>query len=192
MKAILFSLLMGLHIHAIELKTGDILLQPLSCWTCSLIEAQENTQYSHIGVYLNINGNDFVIEAFGKVHIITLSQFLAKTEKDKNVEVIRFNNINFKEDKIIKKARSFEGLAYDSEFLWDNIDEQNQEMLYCSELVYKLFENNYTELPLKRMRFDINREYWIRYFRGNPPDGEWGNSPGDFERSHLFHTTGIL
>ena len=30
------------------------------------------------------------------------------------------------------------------------------------------------------------------YFRGNIPDNEWGNSPGDFERSDLFYQVGEL
>jgi hypothetical protein len=48
------------------------------------------------------------------------------------------------------------------------------------------------ELPIKRMRFDVNRDAWVQYFRGTPPDGKWGNSPGDFERSDLFYLVGEL
>ena len=48
------------------------------------------------------------------------------------------------------------------------------------------------ELPMKRMKFDINRDQWIQYFHGNPPDGKWGNAPASFEKSELFYEVGEL
>ena len=192
MRIILITIISMTYTYAFELQTGDILLQPLHCWTCSLIEAQENTEYSHVGLFLEIDKKAYVIEAFGLVHLISLDEFLAKTEKDKMVEVKRFNNINFESKELIEKSTQFLGHEYDSQFLWDNHDSYGREKIYCSELVYKVFEDFYNDLPLKKMRFDINRDHWIRFFGGNPPDGKWGNSPADFEKYEQIETIGFL
>ena len=189
---IIFGFIFSPSLKAFELKTGDILLQPLHCWTCSLIEAQERSIYSHMGVYLKINDKDYVLEAFGKVQIISLADFLQKTQKDQDVLVKRFKNIKFDRDLLIANAQAYTELEYDSDFIWDNYDVNGNEKLYCSELVYKLFDEFYEGLPIKRMLYDINREHWIRYFRGDPPDGKWGNSPADFDKSDLLYPVGIL
>jgi hypothetical protein len=87
----------------------------------------------------------------------------------------------------------FQGAKYDHDFRWNNFDEQGNEKFYCSELVSKLFAQFLRlESPIKRMHFNANRENWMTYFRGNIPDHEWGNSPGDFERSELFYQVGEL
>lgn len=48
------------------------------------------------------------------------------------------------------------------------------------------------EVGTRKMKFDKNRDEWIKYFRGNPPDGKIGNSPAVFEQSELFHEVGEL
>lgn len=145
-----------------------------------------------MGVYFNLDGQELVLEAYGEVKLTSLSNFLERTEGGEKVLVRRFNERKFSSEKIIDKSLSFEGLSYDDQFLWDNLDE-NGEKLYCSELVYKLFYEFYGEaLPLKPMRYDKNRPHWLKFFKGNIPDGKLGNSPGDFERSELFKTIGEL
>jgi hypothetical protein len=87
----------------------------------------------------------------------------------------------------------FDGLKYDHDFLWNNLDENGEEKLYCSEMVTKLLQGFMgIEVGTRRMKFDRNRDQWIRYFRGNPPDGKIGNSPAVFEHSELFYVVGEL
>lgn len=175
-----------------DLESGDILLQPLSCWACSLIEAQEGSIYSHMGVYLNLSSGPHVLEASQRVSLTPLKKFLSKTENGQRVKVMRFKRRGFKLGDLLRLAGPFIGLNYDSQFLFDNRDEAG-ELLYCSELVYKMFYPIYGEdLPLKRMRFDINYELWKKYFKTDPPVGEWGNAPVDFEKSHLLQSVGEL
>ena len=180
------------NVFSIELKSGDIILQPLNCWTCYLIEAQENSEYSHMGLYLKIDNRDYVLEAFGKVRLVSLEKFLEKTEKNTKLLVRRFKNKNFIESELINRSLSFLEHEYDKDFIWDNFDDEGKEKLYCSELVYKVFEPFYSGLPIKRMRYNIYREHWIRYFNGLPPDGKWGNAPADFEKSDLLIDIGYL
>lgn len=204
MKLILVAFTLLLQVSSswasVKLQVGDVLLQPLKCWACSLIEAEEETIYSHIGVVLQTEPEVMVAEAFGKVRLVPIAEFDTKTEPGQELMVLRFRNeklwdvfqnetdrLNqiFKED--------FEGLKYDHDFRWNNLDENDEEKLYCSELVSKLIRAFVgLETPIKRMHFEKNREHWKTYFRGNIPDGQWGNSPGDFERSELFFQVGEL
>jgi len=192
--------ILPLNLGAIELKVGDILLQPLQCWTCSLIEAQENTLYSHMGLVIETKPQVKVVEAYGKVRILSLEEFNSRTKKNARLSVRRIKDerlVRLFEERAKKLKKYFhtyfENLPYDEEFLWDNVDQFRNEKLYCSEMVTKLLSSFFQmELPLKRMKFDIKREEWIRYFKGNPPDGMWGNSPADFERSNLFIPLGVI
>jgi hypothetical protein len=186
--------------EVIELKVGDVLLQPLKCWACTLIEAEEETIYSHVGVVLATSPEVIVAEAFSKVRKISLNEYNQKTEPGQKLMVLRFRRDDLVEEfqnsqTEFKKLfeTSFEGSQYDHDFRWNNFDEQGNEKLYCSELVSKLFQAFAgVELPIKRMHFEKNRESWMTYFRGNIPDQQWGNSPGDFHRSELFYEVGEL
>ena len=182
------------------MKVGDVLLQPLKCWACSLIEAEEETIYSHIGVVITTAPEILVAEAFGTVKQVSLAEFDQKTEPGQKMMVLRFRSSELSQD--IQNAaedfsrifrEDFEGAKYDHDFRWNNFDETGREKFYCSELVAKLFQALVRiETPIKRMHFVTNRESWMTYFKGNIPDNEWGNSPGDFHRSELFYEVGEL
>ncbi len=186
--------------QASALKVGDVILQPLDCWACSLIEAEEASIYSHIGVVIAVRPNVLIAEAFGKVRSTSLETFNKRTEAGQKSLILRFQN-----PKIVKAfetrskelnqifAKDFEFKKYDHDFLWNNFDETGAEKFYCSELVAKLFQAFLSlETPLKKMHFEQNREQWNIYFRGNIPDGKWGNSPSDYEHSELFYVVGEL
>lgn len=205
MKKVLISLNIVLLLStwaqaAVVLRVGDVLLQPLKCWACSLIEDEEDTIYSHIGVVLSVNPEILVAEAFGKVRKISLAEFNIKTEAGQKLMVLRFRNEEISDDietqgfKFLQTFEAnFQGASYDHDFRWNNFDEEGNEKYYCSELVSKLFAQFIRlETPIKRMHFNNNRDNWMTYFRGNIPDNEWGNSPGDFERSELFYQVGEL
>src|SRR5690606_32114870 len=71
-----------------DLKVGDILLQPLDCWACTLIEEEENTIYSHLGVVISVSPLR-VAEAYRKVEDISLEEFLIKTQPGEKVLILR-------------------------------------------------------------------------------------------------------
>ncbi len=183
--------------NALHLKSGDIILQPTSCYLCRLIEAEEKTKYSHMGI-LVLNGNTWnVLEAWGKVRMSTLEDFLSRKKENSQSLVIRANKQSLANPLNANKMnlrfnKQFNGLSYDSEFLWSNSNTDG-EKLYCSEFVAKFIQPYLAvKLLTKPMHYEVNREYWIKYFHGNPPDGAPGISPGDFERSPLFHNVGYL
>ena len=70
MKSIIITLLSIQSLFALDLRPGDILLQPLHCRLCNLIEAQTDSIFSHIGIVINEKSD--VAEAFSKVRKVTL------------------------------------------------------------------------------------------------------------------------
>lgn len=176
-----------------ELKTGDILLQPLSCWSCSLIEAQEMSDYSHMGMVVKIGETPYVAEAYGSVKLTPLKQFVERTKKGSKIKVRRLDHHFFSEEvfntMVAQNILGFLGNEYDAQFLWRNqID--GRESLYCSELIYKVLAPMvwFHDLAPKTMTFDVLPDLWDRYFRGQTPRGEIGISPEDFNKSLDFYT----
>jgi hypothetical protein len=201
MKIISFALLLlSLSSWGTELRVGDLILQPTDCWSCSLIEDEEQSIYSHMGIVLQVVPEVLVAEALGRVRLVSLSEFDRKTEKGQGLAIYRLSHsgaahhIQQSGEELMSLFKSdFEHLAYDHDFLWDNFDEQGSQKLYCSEMVGKLLQAFMgIESPIKRMHFSRNPEAWARYFKGNVPVGKWGNSPADFERSPLFYQVGEL
>jgi hypothetical protein len=141
-----------------------------------------------------------IAEALGNVRTLDLKEFAARTERNQRLSVRRFKDpktvdyLQTNKRKLLKLFEThYEGLQYDQEFLWDNVDENKKEKLYCSEMIAKIIEEFLEiEMPVKKMKYDRNRTLWRQYFRGNPPDGKWGNAPGDFEKSPLFYEVGEL
>lgn len=196
-KFILVLILLPLSAFGLELKVGDIILQPLQCWTCHLIMAQEKSNFSHMGLVVKNGPEVLVAEALGSVKLTPLKDFLERS-RGLNHSVIRFKDQNvvryfsrYKNEFLNFFQEHYEGLPYDPQFLWENRDETGQEKLYCSEMIAKILEKFLRiEMPIKKMKYDINRNHWIEYFKGNPPDGKWGNAPADFEKSPLFYEVG--
>lgn len=173
---------------ASDLKTGDVLLQPLACWSCNLIEQQENSQFSHIGILIKLGNKDMVLEAYGKVQLVTLEQFISKTEKGTAVTVKRHKDHTLLGDDFIKNSLKYLGNPYDHYFLWDNYKD-DKEAMYCSELLYKVMLPyiHFEDLSPKKMLFDVNALLWDRYFRNQTPRNKKGLSPEDFNLSRDFH-----
>jgi uncharacterized protein YycO len=185
---LLLTYLLSFNSFGNQLQSGDILLQPLKCWSCSLIEQQENSKYSHIGIVVKVGGITKVAEAYGSVRVVTLNEFLKKTKPNEKVTVKRLINPSKKLlNQVNQKILSYIGLPYDRSFLWDNIVNK-KEAIYCSELLFKSFNPFYafSDLAPKVMLFDINPDLWDKYFRGNSPRGELGISPEDFNQSTDF------
>ncbi len=199
----IYILILSLKAHSLAptLRVGDVLLQPLYCWSCALIEAEENSIYSHMGIVVQVSPEILVAESWLEVKVSPLREFMKKTEKGQAIRILRFQNERITKDfekgqlrlmKIFKEE--FVGKKYDEDFRWNNFDAKGDEVFYCSELVSKLIQAFAgIEGPIKRMVFNVNRDHWVRYFQGRPlPIGEWGNSPADYEKSELFYFFGEL
>lgn len=184
---------------ASDLKTGDVLLQSVPCYICSLIEIEEGAPYSHSGVaWVANDGSVSMNEVWVDVDQIPLSDFLAKRKAQTQTLVLRAI-ANDGSDFVIDPEslqtlfnQNFLGHSYDEDFLWNNSDSKG-EMYYCSELIAKLL-NYFLPNPIttKPMHFTHYREDWIKYFHGTPPDGQPGLSPADFTTMKQFRTVGEI
>jgi hypothetical protein len=184
-----------------EFKTGDVLLQPLYCRLCEMIEEEEQSIYSHMGLVIIVDGQVKVLESFAYgVKLVSLKEFSQKTQKGQKLKHLPMRNefhVDYLSDskqvqRLLDLYRNkYHGLLYDPLFLWDNVDEHGKELLYCSELVVKILnEILIWKYPIKRMHFSRQVQAWDNYYRGNTPRDQWGNSPADFERSTEFITLG--
>jgi hypothetical protein len=184
-----------------ELRSGDVLLQPIVCDMCELIEKEENTAYAHAGLLIRaVDGAPMVAEAFRKTEIIPLVRFQKRTKKGHKIMVLRSRlPLYCGREKDCAKTllsdfkKKYAGAAYDNQFLWDNKDKKGKELLYCSELITKLLRPYApVPFPVKPMHFKKDRAQWNKKMGGKPPVDQVGNSPGDLERSSGWMKIGEL
>lgn len=180
----------SLSVGAEGLRPGDVILQPMRCYLCRLIELHEDSPFSHMGVVVGeAGGRVLVAESLGSVRLVELKQFLAKGDASSEHQLLRPREAG--PFPLMEAVAPWLGAPYDHDFRWDNLASDGREKLYCSELVAKLL-NLFLEddLPTKIMDYSRNRAEWERYFRGAVPDGLPGNSPADFARSPQFELLG--
>src|SRR3989338_8516303 len=175
-------ILLYLALNAFAIQNGDILLQPLDCYSCNLIEDEEDSIYSHSGIVIKKDKEFFVAEALGKVSLVPLNEFLARTQKNQKVLVLRHKDFHSRLTYYFKKSvKSMLGFKFDHDMLWTNVDDEGNEELYCSEFVWKVLNDLDLSLPKpKKMKFQVNRDAWDRYFKNQTPVNELGVSPQDF------------
>lgn len=184
-------------INQSDLKVGDVLLISLNCMQCRYIESETGAPFSHSGIVLEIQPVLKIGQALGTVHSIELNKFLKPITPKSKVVVVRSKehktNENFVElNSLFNKH--FLNLPFDSDYQWNNFDQQGREKIYCSELLLKLL--NYIlvdKLAPEILSYHKHYDYWFKVFKGNVPMNEWGNSPASFYRdSTHFEIVGQL
>lgn len=192
------------------LQNGDIVLVSLPCYLCRLIEAEEGMPFSHMAMVVFKNNRPFFLESWGiGVKLISWDEFWLRP-RTKNSEILwlRYSAINKNSDHVKKTfshrrlfsrslyaadlatlIKPYLGLSYDAHFLWNNVDDHHQELMYCSELIFKVMQQwlgqDFRMQP-KSMHFYKNRNLWFNYFAGAIPDGKLGIAPSDFAKNADF------
>ncbi len=172
---------------ALELRPGDVLLMELRCYSCSIIADETDSRFSHSGVVLGKHGGETIVaQALGRVHALPLQRFLQQKQRGSSVLVRRPFEALEQAELINEFNSSWQNRPFDSAYTWDD------EKLYCSEFVAKFLEVFLGPVfPAAPLDFSRNWDYWSQVM--NPvPQGELGNSPGDFERSEALQTVGEL
>ena len=165
---------------------GDIILSPMSCYLCKVIEKTTNSIYSHLFIYID---NGKFAHSLSKVEYISLSEIKKIVDPSRPSLHLRHLDYNRFLGKRLERVFKlhFENLSYDPAFLWDNTDSKGRQTLYCSEFVAKLLESAFgVKLDTKPMEYNEFREFWRGYFNGSIPDGLPGMTPSFFERSGEF------
>lgn len=189
-----FLCITALNSLALEkLKSGDIILLPLNCRSCDVIASETEGSFSHSGIYLRkSNGEEVVIEALGSVRVVAYSQFIKRAPLNKKIGFVRVRELESTSNEelfnlIAEKFSHYQGKGFDHYYLWDNEDENGDELYYCSEFVAKILNeiliNKFQTTP---MDFTTNWDYWYQAFGGDVPQGMPGNSPNDLYRDALI------
>jgi len=182
---ILVAFVLSLPLFALELKSGDLILISFNCYECRVIESETNSKFSHSGVILINQKNEIkVAQALGVVGLTSLQDFLknktpntkASIYRAKEIEENRNADINLKMLTVFNS--NFLGLKFDSKYFWNNVDENGNELLYCSEFAAKFLDHFLSTVTIPYpLTYQKNYDYWFKYFKGKIPEGELGNSP---------------
>ena len=121
-------------------QNGDIIFQTSTSPQSLAIQKVTNSKYSHMGIIYVEGDYYYVYEAINKVKKTNLRDWIERGENSDCVvkRIKNAKNILSKSNllKIKKIGEKYLGKNYDSHFEWSN------EKMYCSELVWKLYNES--------------------------------------------------
>jgi hypothetical protein len=172
-----------------QYQTGDVVFQSTSGEQAKAVRAATGSRYTHCGVIFEQDGAFKVLEASQPVKITPLEEFRQRSLPG-TFEVRRLKEPLSPAAIEAGKAwgKQQVGLNYDPHFRWDD------QTLYCSELVWKVFKKSGVELcPTKRFRDyeleapEVKKVIEKRYGSADKmPQDEPVVSPGDLADSPLL------
>ena len=174
------------HAHGENLRTGDLILISLNCYSCPKIESETGSPYSHSGLLIQENNKWFVLEALGKVKKTPLATFKKYVRPGTKPHHYRLKEWSLEDpdrnqNLVDRFEEAYEGQPFDPLYLWNNFDDQGSELLYCSEMITKLLnEFLNTKITTEPMDFTKNWAYWKQVYDGNVPQGKPGKSPSTY------------
>ena len=120
-------------------KNGDIIFQTSLSNQSKAIQLATRSPYSHMGIVYLKDGKSFVFEASKMVRLTPLNEWIKRGKNGKYI-VKRLKSADdiLSESNLIKMKNAgklFEGKPYDLYFEW------NDNRIYCSELVWKIYKN---------------------------------------------------
>jgi Permuted papain-like amidase enzyme, YaeF/YiiX, C92 family len=164
------------------LQAGDIVFQTSKSMQCEAVKAATGSVWSHCGILLPHNGKLMVLEAVQPVQWEDLDKWIKRDPKGV-YKVKRLAADSLLTDdaiaQMVKYGEKLVGKNYDIYFNWSD-DEW-----YCSELVWKIYEENLgTEVGIRKPLKDYNlnhpvvKEIMRKRYGANPPLDEMMISPG--------------
>lgn len=120
------------------LRDGDVIFQESASAQSDMVRALTDSRWTHMGVVFREKSGPIVLEAVSPVKKTPLASWIARGRGGHYV-VKRLRDADTRlspdvVDKLRKTGDAWLGRPYDLRFRWDD------QSLYCSELVYKLFE----------------------------------------------------
>jgi hypothetical protein len=130
-----------LHSADFQPKEGDIVFQSSMSGQSYAIQLATDSKYSHCGILLkDSRGKLLVAEAVQPVVFTPLEAWIERGDGNHCVVKRLKNSDEVLIEEVLESmrttARSFMGKNYDLKFAWDDKE------LYCSELVWKIYERN--------------------------------------------------
>ena len=175
-----------------QLRDGDIIFHTSRSSQSLAIQRATNSRYSHMGIIFIRSGKPYVFEAVSTVRYTPVGEWIARGERRHFVVKRLVEAKRLLTPAAIHRMQSsagkFQGRPYDLQFGWSN------QRLYCSELVWKLYEPLGIRLSTPRRLRDFNlddavvrRKARERYHGGIPLD-EPAVAPSDIFDSPLLVT----
>jgi len=136
---LLFLICLGISglAHALPaVNEGDIIFHTSRSSQSEAVQQVTGSRYSHMGLILFRRGKPYVFEASATVRYTPLGEWIA-SGTDGHYVVKRLKTAPLTPDalkKLRKTAATFVGKRYDLTFEWSD------ERIYCSELVWKIYE----------------------------------------------------
>lgn len=172
---------------------GDIIFQTSLSNQSKAVQLATRSPYSHMGIVCVVSERVYVFEASRTVKLTPLREWVNRGKDGKYI-VKRLKNRNdvlteATVAKMLSYGKTFEGKPYDLYFEWSD------ERIYCSELVWKIYEHT-TGLKigeLKRLKdFDLSRPEVIAKIKerygDSIPENETVISPESMFNSPLLVT----
>ena len=123
--------------HAGPLREGDLVFQTSRSSQSKAIAAATKSTFTHVGIVTLREGKAYVFEAVQPVKLTPLEAWRRRGVKGK-LTVRRLADTAALTAEVLGKmrevAQSFAGRDYDLAFGWED------DRLYCSELVYKIYD----------------------------------------------------
>jgi len=120
-----------------EPRNGDIVFQESLSAQSSAIQRATGSRYSHMGIVSHKEGESFVFEAVEPVRSTPLDEWIARGANGHFVakRLANADQLLTPEafQRMLEIGRTFEGRHYDLRFEWSD------DRIYCSELVWKIF-----------------------------------------------------
>jgi hypothetical protein len=117
-----------------QLMDGDLVFQQSSTAQSTAIRILTHSNWTHVGVVRMLSKGPMVLEASSKVQLTSFDSFAARGK----IAVKRLRDVETVSEAARKKmqqlGQAYLGRPYDVYFRWDDA------RLYCSELVFKLFQ----------------------------------------------------
>jgi len=130
------SLLLCIDVRAAgSLRDGDIIFHTSRSAQSAAIQRATHSHYSHVGIIFHRNGKPFVLEAVATVRYTPLADWITRGEGGRYVlKRLKSGLTPEQTAKLRAAAPRFIGKPYDLYFEWSD------ERIYCSELVWKLYD----------------------------------------------------
>lgn len=140
-------------------QEGDIIFQTSRSAQSIAIQRATGSPYSHMGIILFQDGKPFVFEAVATVRYTPLAKWIARGRAGHFVLKRHSQAPSLMTAETISRlheaARSFEGKPYDLTFEWSD------QRIYCSELVWKIYQ--------RALGLEIGQRQRLRDFKLDDP-----------------------
>jgi len=171
------------------LQTGDIVFEGTAGQQSDAIREATASPFTHCGVVFMQEGRVMVLEAVQPVRMSSVEQFIARSAPGTfHARRLKAAPLQAAIDRAWQWGSTLRGRDYDALFRWDD------EKLYCSELVWKVFQHAGIELCPRRHFRDyhldapgVKKLITERYGGVDKlPADEWVVAPADLAASPLL------